>query len=410
MKVLYTIIALVSLSNVFAQGRLMISNAYVVVDNSAKLVIENSATNAITNSGTGGIMTESEFDQVVWMIGTNTGAYVMPFVSQAAITQIPFTATINTAGAGSGTIRFSTYPGPVSDNFVYKPSDVTHMFDYNTNSINNSSHVIDRFWIIDALGYTTKPSATFDFTYRDIEHSVASNTIVEADLGAQRFNSTTNQWGDYLPQGTTNTVANTTTGVPVIPADFFRSWTLSEITNPLAVDLAYFKGNCTNQGVAFNWQTLVESNVDHFDIERYTNSTFEWIGSVGASGGIGPHDYVFETTNYRNGIFKLMEVTTDGIAIEKSTLSMNCSASDVPVIHFDPVTNSLFMQFSGLENGIETLELFDASGRIVFQTQVAISSGVNTINFDQLDLSKGLYALRLKNGINYIQEKIVKPL
>ena len=70
--------------------------SYIVIDNSAKLVVENPATNAITNSGTGGIMTESEFDEVFWFIGNGTGTYTMPFVSQAAITQIPFTANIAT--------------------------------------------------------------------------------------------------------------------------------------------------------------------------------------------------------------------------------------------------------------------------------------------------------------------------
>jgi hypothetical protein len=382
--------------------------AYVVIDNAAKLVVENPSTTAISNTGSGGIMTESEFDQVVWMIGTNSGTFTMPFVSQATITQIPFTATISSPGTGSGVIRFSTYPGPVSDNNTYRPSDVTHMYDYNTNTINNSNHVIDRFWIIDALGYTTKPTATFAFTYRDIEHTVASNTIVEADLGAQRFNSGTNQWGDYLPQGTTNTVTNQTSGVPVSPANFFRSWTLSEITNPLAVDLTYFKATCNGEDLKFNWQTAYEADVDHFELERFNNTSFEVIAFVPSQGGVGINDYSYTSPIYRNGLFRLMEVDQNGARIEKSSLTADCSASSDVWVSFNNSTNTLNMQFNGELDSDETLEIFDASGKVVFRSTVTVQKGTNVVSVPDLDFSNGMYAVRMKNGTGLINEKIIK--
>lgn len=382
--------------------------AYVVIDNSAKLVVENPSTTAISNTGSGGIMTESEFDQVVWMIGTNSGTFTMPFVSQATITQIPFTATISSPGSGSGVVWFSTYPGSVSDNNTYRPSDVTHMFDYNTNTINNSSHVIDRFWIIDALGYTTKPTATFAFTYRDIEHTVASNTIVEADLGAQRFNSGTNQWGDYLPQGTTNTVTNETSGVPVSPANFFRSWTLSEITNPLAVDLTYFKATCNGEDLKFNWQTAYEADVDHFELERFNNTSFEVIAFIPTQGGVGINDYSYTSPIYRNGLFRLMEVDQNGARSEKSSLTADCSASSDVWVSFNNSTNTLNMQFNGELDSDETLEIFDASGKVVFRSTVTIQKGTNVVSVPDLDFSNGMYAVRMKNGTGLINEKIIK--
>lgn len=392
----------------FAQGRLVMTGAsYVVIDNNAKVVIENSATNAITNSGSGGIMTESEFDQVIWNIGTGTGAYTMPFVSQAAITQIPFTANIGAAGTGAGQIRFSTYPGATWDNNTYRPSDVTHMFDYNTNSVNNSNHVIDRFWIIDALGYGTKPDATFTFTYRDAEHLQVGNAIIEADLGAQRFHFGPNIWGDYLPQGTTNTATNQTSGVPVVPADFWRSWTLSEITNPLSVDLTYFKGTCDGESLIFNWQTLNESNVDHFEIEYLNGSNFEVLAMIPTQSGSGVKNYAYESTNIRNGAFRLVEITTDGDRVIKASLQTNCSSSET-FVSFDNSTNTLFLQFDGLSNGQETIEIFDASGRVVFKTDVEIQIGVNSLSIPNLQLSHGFYSVRMKNGTEFISEQIIK--
>lgn len=393
----------------FGQGRIVFNgNAYIVVDNTAKVVVENPSTNAIMPSAGGGFVTESEFDQVIWNVGTSTGSYVMPFVTQTTFTQIPFTANLTTAGAGTGRILFSTYPGPTWDNNTYRPSDVTHMFDYLSGSVNNSNHVIDRFWIIDAQSYTTRPSATFTFTYRDIEHSVAANTIVESDLGAQRFNNTSNYWGDYLPQGTTNAATNTTSGVPVVPSNFFRSWTLSEITNPLAVDVAYFKSSCQNEGIVFNWQTLVESSVDHFEIEHVLNAGSEVIAFIPAIGGNGIQDYEFVSQNQRVGTFRLVEVTTDGDRNVKSTLSANCGNEATTWVSYVSETNGIVFQMNGETSDEESLRILDAGGKLVFESTIALQKGVNTVSVPNLNLSSGMYLLSVTNGLSVVNEKFVK--
>lgn len=393
--------------NSFGQSRLILNNnAFIVIDNNAKVVVENSATNAVATLGTGGnIVTESEFDQVIWNIGTGTGAYVMPFTSQTTFTKIPFTANFTAAGTGAGRVAFSTYPGPTWDNNTYRPSDVTHMWDYYSASFNNSAHVIDRFWIIDATGYGTKPTATFQFTYRDIEHSVAANTIVESDLGAQRFNNLTNHWGDYLPQGTTNTVANTTSNVPVSPANFFRSWTLSEITFPLAAEISYFKSSCKSDALVLQWQTLSESNLDHFEIEHYENGLFHVIGMVQPVGsGSGVENYTFESQVNREGTFQLIEVDVDGNRSVKSSITASCVASDVIVSY---VNGGIILSFDGAIESVEPLQLFDAAGKLVYESNLSISNGANTVVLPDMNLSSGMYMLRLKNGLSFINEKVV---
>lgn len=400
---------LLACQSFLAQGRLVLSNnAYLVIDNSAKVVVENPSANAIATTGTGGnIVTESEFDQVIWRIGASTGTYVMPFTSQAAFTKIPFTVNITAPGTGSGVIAFSTYPGPVWDNNSYRPTDVTHMFDNNTNSVNNSNHVIDRFWIIDATGYGTKPSATFQFTYRDIEHLQAGNAIIEAALGAQRFNSSTNQWGDYLPQGITNAATNTTSNVPVVPANFFRSWTLSETTTPLAAELAYFKSSCSDNALLLEWQTLSESDADHFEIEHYENGQFVVIGFEPALGGNGINNYTFQSTVKREGTFQLVEVDTDGNRTVKSGLSASCIATDHVVVSYNGVSDNLLLSFDGAAEAVETLRLYDAAGKLIYESDLQIANGPNTIVVPGLDLSHGMYMLRLRNGLNELNEKVI---
>lgn len=398
------------LQSSFAQGRLVITGTcYGVLENNVKLVVSNPNPNAITSSATGGLITENEFDQIVWEIGTTTGAYVLPFVSGVTLTPIPFTNTIGTAGSGAGRIWYSTYPGSTWDNNVYKPSDVTHMFDYNTNSINNSAHVIDRFWIVDALGYGTKPSSIFTFTYRDSEHLQVGNTIVESNLGAQRFHPGPNIWGDYLPQGTTNAATNTTSGVPVVPADFWRSWTLSEVTNPLASDLNYYRLTCNeNNLLKVSWQTLAETNISHFEL-ILVNEALNSEGVVIVPANNIGSTYSYTYYNVRGGSIQLVEVDNNGNRFVKSTATMNCGVGETQV-HFNSMDNIVSIQMQSDIPHQESMQIYDASGKLIHVCKLSMEQGSNVINVPILNLAQGIYHVYLVNEStgNKYTKKILK--
>jgi gliding motility-associated-like protein len=230
-----------------AQNRLLLNqNPYIVISDSAYLVIDNSNTNAITTLGTGGnIVSEGEFNVVKWNIGTATGNYVVPFTTASAV-KIPLSLNVSVAGAGAlGAILFSTYETSSDSNIVY-PSDVTNMS--SSCKSDNSLYAVDRFWRIDAGSYSTKPTPIIDFTYDDAVNELAgTNTIVENNLQAERFNSNSNSWetpANLL--GVANATSNTVTGVSVAPIDFYQSWTLIDTTCmlvPKTVNLLLCQGD-----------------------------------------------------------------------------------------------------------------------------------------------------------------------
>lgn len=228
-----------------ASAQLVITNSYYVVlsggtpTNPTSFVLTNPTPAGISNTGSGWIVSENEFNQIDWNIGTNTGSYIVPFGS-GNTDYLPVTCNITTAGTGAGSIRFATYHGATWDNSTYKPSDVTNMSDFG--AANYSNNAVDRFWILDAKNYTANPGPNITFTYiRNGASSeiAAPNLIDEHALIAQRFNdtATNNQWGDWV--GTTGTDATTTntgnvsSGI-VTPTNFFRSWSLFNDSTVLA--------------------------------------------------------------------------------------------------------------------------------------------------------------------------------
>ena len=215
-----TIVFILLVSSLFSQNRLVLNGAYINITNGANLVVDNSASNAITvNSGH--IISEGENNNIKWNLGTSTGTYTVP-LGYSNTNYIPLMFT-KTAGTGSGSFVFSTYKTGNWQNSLSLPTGVPDV--NNVSGADNSANVIDRFWKINASGYTAKPDlSNLIFTYIDGEHSVAANTIAETNLIAQRYNSTLPNWGDYLPPSVVNITSNQVTVSSLTAANLFDWW------------------------------------------------------------------------------------------------------------------------------------------------------------------------------------------
>ena len=397
-----------SVNSSFSQARLVMNNNVdLVIDNGAFLVIDNPNANAITLAGTGGrIKSESEGNRVRWRIGTATGTYVVPFADNASEggTKIPLTMNIGTAGAGTGYFDFSTYDGSTWNNQLYMPSMVTHMGQYNApNAVNHSSRAIDRFWIMNPIGYSTKPTSSLIFTYIDNEHSAAGNVLVESNLGAQRFNNGPNLWGDMLPIGTANTGANTVSTPFVSHANFFAAWTLSSISDPLSVQLLSFSANCSNQQVKLKWKTASEQNASHFQVFKSTDmNSWEMIYKVQASGNSNVENtYEFQETELTREIayYQLVEYDFNGNSEVLKTVSENCISDNSYHVSLFPNPNQ--GNFSIQVSSNEKLEgmvvnLLDLTGRLLKQEIWNADAGVTDFNMSNLNLSSGSYVIQVK--------------
>lgn len=402
---------------VFPQSRIVINdNAYLVIDNNAFLVIDNSNANALGVSGTGGrIKSEAEGNRVRWNIGTTTGTYTIPFSDDAAEggTKIPYTLTISTSGTGAGYIDFSSYDGATWDNSTYMPSMVTHMGQlYAPNDINHSEKAIDRFWVINAQGYTTKPTpSSMVFTYIDNEHSAVGNSLPEANLGAQRFNDGASLWGDMLPIGAVNTAANTVTTPAIALANFFTAWTLSDVTDPLPVTLTSFTTSCDDKNTIVKWVTQTEINNDYFVLEKsYDGFVFFETAQVQGNGNSSfSNAYQVNLTSENKIIyFRLKQVDFDGTVSYHQIISSNCYNSGFEVSLPVLTANHLSFQLNAEFDGNFQVYLYDYRGRLIIDKSEFVSKGMNTVRLKNLELSSGIYLLSIIGETNRYSTKLYR--
>lgn len=411
---LFLYLQLIVLSG-FTQAQLVMNNdGYIVISNSAFLVIGNSNANAITETGTGGrIISEAEGNKVRWMVSNATGTYTVPFYENGEAVEIPITATITGAGTAGATNRidFSTYDGG-SDNATYMPSGVTNMGNVTVPAANNSLQVTDRFWILDA-NHATRPAVNISFTYIDAENG-APNTLAEANLRAQRWNTTVGDWDGFLfpPVGTANTATNVVSGAIAPAADFFGAWTLVDFLTPLPLELISNTAICDGNNVVIEWSTASETNNNYFTIEKSTDGiNFIEIGTVnGAGNSTSILNYSFTDNNTlpETSYYRLIQTDYDGNSTTFNMLtSENClTTSSVYINAFNNQNGNIAIVIDNEINGLYTATLFDAIGKKISSTELKTTKGNNQFSMDITSINSGVYFISIDNGTESTTKKI----
>jgi len=84
-------------------------------------------------------------------------------------------------------------------------------------------------------------------------------------------------------------------------------------------------------------------------------------------------------------------------------LSQNISLGNTP----NPVVNTTKIEMTSLLAGDFQFNVFDMSGKSMYQKQIPLKVGYNTLNFDAANLQDGLYIYTLSDGAAYIAEKMM---
>ena len=389
---------------VVAQQKLVMNGGYINIANGANLVIGNSATDALTRN-TGYIITEGQNNNVVWNMGTTTGTYTVPLGYNSSYIPVTFTKS---AGVGNGSVTFSSYHTGWN-NSAMLPTGVLNV---NFNGVDNSAYTIDRFWKIGASGYTTKPTLTnFTLTYIDAEFTATGNYITEGQMGMQRWNSTINDWGDFIPGVTIDQTLNKITVPTVSSANFYSWWTMPAMNggHALPVELISFKGRCDNGISTFTWSTASEQNNDHFTLERSPDGvnwiTVKTIKGAGNSNKLLSYSATDETAIATDNYYRLKQFDTDS---KKATFSpiirVSCNASTTPSPAFTMYPNPS-VGYLALRNVPEgaSVNIFNPIGEIVYSEK--LSSADTDLNLQ--DLSNGIYLVSINTGTSVTTNKLI---
>lgn len=383
--------------------------------------VKNGATTGIVAGGYVISETSGGTSKLAWNIGNNTGTYVYPF-GTAAGDFIPFTFSVTGAGvqSGAGNVTLSTYP--TGDDNTPWVSGVQHM-NFDQGPGNGTDATLDRWWIIDANNYTTRPTSNMTFKYASSDLS-GNSSILEDNLKAQRWNATGGPdslggWDlptEYGIVSTANAADNTVTASGV---SRYSPWVLhdgeSSGNSPLPIELVDFKASCTNDVVTINWTTATEINNDFFTVQRSADlATYDNVALVQGAGNSNTYRnysakdlYPLAGTAY----YRLMQTDYNGEYEVFSPVTVSCviKGSDVISVFPNPAQDRLNVSMNLSTSDRGRIMIYNHYGQLVESMFVEPKAGANIYDFDLGNLAQGQYfvSFSMENKVLPTQKVVI---
>lgn len=186
---------------------------------------------------------------------------------------------------------------------------------------------------------------------------------------------------------------------------------------PLPVELISFTGKATQSGIELNWSTASEQDNDRFEIEHSIDAkAFNRIGTVkGAGNSSLTQHYSFQTEYMDKGMhyFRLRQVDTDGTFELSKTIAVNVSQNPLTAagmaLYPNPSSGSavtVALQHPASQQGAQ-VQIMNMNGRVVHTEQIAPGGIQTNISIPDLQLTKGMYMVTLRNGETLETQKLL---
>jgi hypothetical protein len=186
--------------------------------------------------------------------------------------------------------------------------------------------------------------------------------------------------------------------------------TLDESVLPL--DLISFTASAIYDKTQFQWRTVNEVNVSHFEIERSVDGIhWEIIQTSSATNGIEQNYTAWDLSPNAGTIYyRLKMIDIDGsykyskiVEVHFSGLNKNESQTKF-IVYPNPNNGSFIVNAKGMKTSSAQIQLYDGLGRVVYSNQ--IQEGNNSINLRQL--VAGIYYLNINSSSSGISvQKII---
>lgn len=173
---------------------------------------------------------------------------------------------------------------------------------------------------------------------------------------------------------------------------------------PLPITLLNFTAQRSGAQVLLQWQTSMEDNNDHFDVERSPDGAgFVFLTSVAGYGNsttqqryqaIDPNP--FQAYNY----YRLKQVDKDGkdrySKIVFVDMLANATGFSVKV-YPNPADRTISLDLTSPRGMSSIISLYNGEGTLITKRYFQLMTGLNHLTWDISDLSAGIYYCKVEN-------------
>lgn len=181
----------------------------------------------------------------------------------------------------------------------------------------------------------------------------------------------------------------------------------NQAQSSLPLQLIAFNARKENNLIALQWKTINEFDIKHFTVLRSTNGIdFENVGTVNAINNPRlENTYQFKDANNNKTVYyKLLITEKDGSSKHSWIVSLSNQSEEVKIYPV-PVKSSLTIEINQTNSSQTNIQLFDLSGKLLYQQNYSLVTGANKIVLQIAHLPQGTYLLK---GLTETAIKIIK--
>jgi hypothetical protein len=169
-----------------------------------------------------------------------------------------------------------------------------------------------------------------------------------------------------------------------------------DCTIVLPVELLSLSARANGEQVDVSWVTASEKDASHFLVERSGDGAqFEPIGQVAAAGTTQmTTNYAFVDGDPLNGTnyYRLRTVDTDGTAGLSPVVTAEFRRGNIPLRLFpNPAGETVRASFDLIAEGEVSWRILDMSGRLVLQSSMSATAGMNQVDVPLTRVEAGSY-------------------
>lgn len=187
------------------------------------------------------------------------------------------------------------------------------------------------------------------------------------------------------------------------------TFTLTDESQSLPIELIYFSGSATRNSVKLNWATASELNFDYFNVEKSTDGKeFNVIGKVKGAGTSNQRiDYSFidEKPMLGNSYYRLTEVDFDGYKQSFKVIAIDFTSERTATLFPNPIISEaeeVKIEFNFVPNGLVKIQVTDLHGSTIAELE---GSG-ELIQFP-LNAASGMYLVSIFGSDFRINKKLM---
>ncbi|MBO9635220.1 MAG: hypothetical protein J7578_19070 [Chitinophagaceae bacterium] len=339
---------------IFTSGFFNLNNNTLLLGNTGQLINENENSRIIGPTG-GVVQARLPLDQPA---GIDPGNIGVAITSPKSLGEV----TIN---------RGYTYPSPLPP------------------------HSIQRYYTINF----TDPAndANLDATLRLHYFDAETNGTDETKLVHWKYDDASNLWKQQGPLSNITRNADEN-WVQLTSIGSLSAWTLAESTGALPLVFSLFNVTCNNNAAVISWQTAMEINTDHFNVQRSVNGadwiTINTLKAAGQSNSLLNYSYTDPAPASSGKVFyRIQSVDIDGSKNYTAVRVSTCSSELVWQVWPNPVHQLAYISLKADGVYKASIRLFDNKGSVVAQWQKGLQRGVNQFPLDLQRLPAGTYHL-----------------